>query len=145
MSRNLAIRVAGAVAGSAMIFVTAFQAEAAPRRYHRGGGNGGAVAALAFGAVALGIGAAIASSNRRDREYYAPSYGYAPQTYYEPQVQYAPPQQYYEPQVQYVPQQYYAAPVYHPGYGGGYGVRRHRSDGNRWQQIAREKRAYSSN
>ena len=100
MLRNLGIRIAGVVAGSAMVLATAFQAEAAPRRYYGGGGgNGGAVAALAIGALALGVGAAIASSQRSERHYVpaAPAYGYGGYGY-------APQPQYYAPQVQYVPQ-----------------------------------------
>ncbi len=150
MLHNLGVRIAGVVAGSAMILATAFNAEAAPRRHYGGGGNGGAVAALAFGAIALGVGAAIASGQRSERHYVTAApygygggyggYGYAPQPQY-----YATQQQYYAPQVHYVPQpQYYAPqPVYNSGYGHWYGAR-HRHEGNRWQRLARDRQQYGT-
>ena len=107
MTRKLVLRATGAVLGSALMLATAFQAEAAPRRGHRGGGNG-AAAAFAFGAVALGIGAAIAASQRRERETPVYAYGYPAYGYGYANV--AP--QYYAPQ-----------PVYAPGYGYGHGNR----------------------
>ena len=83
----------------------------APR--HRGGGNGGAVAAAALGIMALGIGAAIANSNREPAYYpaYGDGYGYG----------YAPAPVYVDPPAYYAP-------------------RRFRSDGNYWQQKARDER-----
>ena len=126
MNRALTLRAAGAVLGSALVLATAFQAEAAPRRVYRGGGNG-AAAALAFGAVALGIGAAIAASERRDREI-VPAYGYPAYGY---GYGYAAPQ-YYAPQVQYVPQPVYGAPAYAYGYGP------HHHGGNYWRARNRQ-------
>lgn len=135
MNRKLILRSAGAVLGSALILATAFQAEAAPRRHYRGGGNG-AVAALAFGAVALGFGAAIASSQRREREfvpaYGYPAYGYPAQSYPVYGNGYGAPEVDYAPQVQYVPQ-----PVYAPSYP--YGYVQPRRNGNYWMRQARER------
>ena len=53
------------------------------RRYNRGGGDV-ATGAIIGGIVGLGLGAAIASSNRRDRGYYDDGYYYDEgPTYYE--------------------------------------------------------------
>lgn len=56
----------------------------ARKRAYRGGGNNAAAAAIIGGIAALGIGAAIASSNRRsyDDGYGYYDGGYAPQGYY---------------------------------------------------------------
>ena len=124
-------RIVGAVAGVALTAALSAQAVAAP--FFRGGpagfapqaqmqqvryaprargGNGGAAAAAAFGIMALGIGAAIASSQREqayEPVYVDPGYGYG----------YAPG--------------YEAPPVV-------YAPRRNRNDGNFWQQRARAER-----
>lgn len=87
------------------------------RVVRRGGGrNNGAATAAMLGIVALGVGAAIASNNRRDREYIQqPAYGYGyGQPAYAPQYYQAQPQ-YYQPQ----PQPQYYQPVQQPVYGGG--------------------------
>ncbi len=86
-------------------------------RRQRGGGNGAAIGALLFGAAAVGIVAAIAAQERRDRSeerrarYYRPYPSYGQQDgYYDEPVQYAPVQQFYAP----------AQPQYrHPHWGGG--------------------------
>jgi hypothetical protein len=87
----------------------------APYRRHRGG-NGAALAAIA-GIAAIGIGAAIASSNRpwsREYENVDPRYGYAPARGY--RGPYLPEPGYVdEPEVVYEPAPVYAPrPVYQP-------------------------------
>jgi hypothetical protein len=128
-------RFAAAVAGSILSMAVAAQAIAGPmmvtpsqdlgvksqvtevrsvhRRAVRGGGNGAAAAAV-MGLFALGIGAAIANSQRETyyESYPHPAYGYS----------YGPA--------------YAAPPAYY--YGDGYGY--HRNDGNYWQRKAREER-----
>ncbi len=137
-------RVSAAVAGTVLTFALASQAVAGPmmvtpsrdlgiqsnvtdvryvaRRASRGGG--GAAAAAAFGVLALGVGAAIANS-QREQEYYPayggyPAYGYGYDYGYQPAPVYAAP-----------PAYYYGAPQ--PRYNG-------RSGGTYWQQKARDAR-----
>lgn len=83
------------------------------RRVARGGGNGAGAAAV-MGLFALGIGAAIANSQRETYYESYPAYGYN----YAPA--YAQQPYYYEPQP-------YAYP-------------RHRNDGTYWQQLERDRR-----
>jgi hypothetical protein len=93
--------------------------------------SGGRKAAIAIigGIAALGVGAAIASQNRR-QEYsyggggYAPSYepepSYAPDPSYAPEPYYPQPRPYYAPSAAYEPDEPYYAPtpppVYYPDY-----------------------------
>ncbi|WP_188518681.1 hypothetical protein [Alsobacter metallidurans] len=146
MRSRLVRSVLGGCLSLAMVAALAPSAEARPRRpgysagYHHGpapyrrnrGGNGAALAAIA-GIAAIGIGAAIASSNRsrsydsveRDPLYgYAPAYGYrrspvpepeyvdGPEVVYEPAPVYAP-RPVYQPRVMFAP-----SPV-HRGWDGG--------------------------
>jgi hypothetical protein len=93
-----------------------------PRRAVRRGGGNGAGAALMLGAVALGVGAIVASQQRnreerRARRYYEQQY-YPAQQYYDPGYVREPVHQYYPAyQEQYAPPPpVYRAPrrVYHP-------------------------------
>jgi hypothetical protein len=142
MSCLAAHRAKTAVAGIVLTLALAGQASAGPMQFipsrdltigsqvidvqyrqrrvvRRGGGD--AAAAAMLGVLALGVGAAIASS-QREREYY-PSYGYPAYGYpaygygYQPAPVYAPP------------------PVYY-----GDTRWRHRNDGSYWQRRNREER-----
>lgn len=89
------------------------------RRYDRGGGDV-ATGAIIGGIVGLGLGAAIASSNRRDRGYYNDGYYYDRRAYRRDRRQfrnrgYYPPQGYYAPRGYY--NRGYAPGYYAPGYG----------------------------
>ncbi len=140
MLKNLAIRTAGVALGAGMLLATsALQADAAPRRYHRGANAG---AALAVGALALGVGAAIAAS-QRDRYYHGPAYATEPA--------YLGYQGYgYAPGYNYGYGEGYAQPVY-PAWGYGYaqpkryyGATGYRG-GNYWQRQERNTRQYRQN
>lgn len=99
------------------------------RRYHRG--NDAATGALIGGVIGLGLGAAIASSNRDryyDRGYYNrgyPTRGYYNRGYYDqPRVVYR--ERYYAPPRAYrrgyaYPRGYYQQPYGYGGYDGYYG------------------------
>lgn len=129
-----------AVAGSLISLVVASQAVAGPmmatpstelglksnvteiRSVHRRaarGGNGAAAAAV-MGLFALGVGAAIANSQREAYYESRPAYGYN----YGPSYAYGPA---YVEQ----PQYYYPQPYAYP---------RHRNDGTYWQQLERDRR-----
>jgi hypothetical protein len=98
-----------ALAASTLVAVA--PAEAQYRRYHRGRGDATGAAILG-GIIGLGVGAAIASNNRRDR-YYDDGYYYGPppRVYYRDRY-YAPP-----PRVIYRDRYYRGYPR---GYYGGY-------------------------
>lgn len=113
-----------AVLGTALAASTVVAVAPAEAQYYRGRRDRGgdvATGALVGGIVGLGLGAAIASSNRDryyDRGYY---YDRAPRGYYR-QRYYAPPRAVYRERY-YAPRGYYADPYYRPnrGYYGYYG------------------------
>lgn len=83
------------------------------RRYDRGGGDV-ATGAIIGGIVGLGLGAAIASSNRRDRGYYNDGYYYDRRDYRRDRRQFRN-RGYYPQQGYYAPRGYYNR-GYAPGY-----------------------------
>lgn len=103
---------------AATVMTVAAPAEAQRyRRYHRGGGGDVAAGAVIGGIVGLGVGAAIASSNRG--RYYDRGYYYGPRPryrgYYAP-----PPPRYYRDRGYYGPRYYAPPPGYYAPYGYGY-------------------------
>ena len=122
-----------AIAGVVTLTVAA-PAEARDRyyRHHRGGGDDAAIA-IGAGVIGLALGAAIASGNRNDRDYYDDRYYYPRQNYYEsyPQQYYAYPQQYYR-------QDYYQS--YPRGYNNNRRWKKHHNRHDRWRRHDRHDR-----
>jgi len=106
---------------AATVVTTAAPAEAQRyRRYHRGGGDVAAGAVLG-GIVGLGVGAAIASSNR-DRRYYGDGYYYGPRPRYRGYYYAPPPRRFYRGYDRgYYPRGYYGGGYYGRPYRGYYG------------------------
>jgi hypothetical protein len=77
----------GALAVSTLVAVAPAEAQYYRERYHRSGGGDAAAGAIIGGIVGLGIGAAIASSNNRDRYYDRGYYNTPRQGYYYDQYQ----------------------------------------------------------
>lgn len=117
------------VALAATALATAAPAQAQYYDHYRHRGNGGDVAAGAVlgGILGLGVGAAIASSNRGrydsyDRGYYNRGYSYDQGYYYQPRPRVVYRERYYAPppRVVYRERYYDYAPSYDYGYGRGY-------------------------
>lgn len=110
------------VALAATALATTVPADAQRYGGYRHRGNGGDVAAGAVlgGILGLGVGAAIASSNRDryyDRGYYNRGYSYDQGYYYQPRPRVVYRERYYQPQPRVIYREEYYAPRYDRGYG----------------------------
>ncbi len=110
-----------AVLGTALVTSTLVAAAPAEAQYRRHRGNNDAAgAAIIGGIIGLGVGAAIASNNNRDRYYdrgYAYDQGYYDDRYYAPPPRVVYRQRYYQPRVVYRDRYYRGNPRGYRYYG----------------------------